>query len=138
MEKLNIAIIGQGRSGRNIHGAFYRGKENDFINVKLVVELDKDRRERALKEYPGCEVMSDWKELIGRDDIQLVVNASFSNMHYDITKELLLAGFNVLVEKPFARTYKFAPTSEISVTGLWSLSTSITVFLPAAVGFSNL
>lgn len=105
MEKLNIAIIGQGRSGRNIHGAFYRGKDNDFINVKLVVELDKDRRERALKEYPGCEVMSDWKELIGRDDIQLVVNASYSNMHYDITKELLLAGFNVLVEKPFARTY---------------------------------
>lgn len=105
MEKLNIAIIGQGRSGRNIHGFFYKSEKNTFVNVKIVVELDPERRERALKEYPGCEVLENWKDLIGRDDIQLVVNASFSNMHYDITRELLLAGFNVLVEKPFARTY---------------------------------
>ncbi len=105
MEKLNIAIIGQGRSGRNIHGAFYRGKENDFVNVKLVVELDKDRCDIALKDFPGCDVTEDWRDILKRDDIQLVVNASFSNMHYDITKELLLTGFNVLVEKPFARTY---------------------------------
>ena len=105
MEKLNIAVIGQGRSGRNIHGFFYKSEKNTFVNVKIVVELDPERRERALKEYPGCEVLENWKDLIGRDDIQLVVNASYSDMHYEITKGLLNAGFNVLVEKPFARTY---------------------------------
>ena len=30
MKKLNLAIIGQGRSGRNIHGAFLK-KEEDML-----------------------------------------------------------------------------------------------------------
>ena len=38
-------------------------------------------------------------------DIDVVVNASYSEMHYPITKDLLLHGFNVLVEKPFAANY---------------------------------
>lgn len=104
MKKLRLAIIGQGRSGRNIHGAFYKSENNDIFDVAVVVEADARRRERALQEYPGCEVMESYQELLGRDDIDLVVNASFSKMHYSITKDLLMHKFNVLVEKPFART----------------------------------
>ena len=46
----------------------------------------------------------DYKELFGKTDIDLVVNASYSQQHYEITKDLLSNGFNVLVEKPFGRT----------------------------------
>ena len=28
MKKLNVAIIGQGRSGRDIHGAFFKSEYN--------------------------------------------------------------------------------------------------------------
>lgn len=105
MKKLNVAVIGQGRSGRDIHGAFFKSEKNAVVNVKVVVEMDPARRELALTEYPGCEVVSQWQELVGRKDIDLVVNASYSQMHYDVTKGLLESGFNVLVEKPFARTY---------------------------------
>lgn len=104
MKKLRLAIIGQGRSGRDIHGAFYRSEANDIVDVVAVVELDPERRERALAEYPGCTVYADYRELLGRTDVDLVVNDTFSEMHYPITRELLLGGFNVLVEKPFART----------------------------------
>ncbi len=103
MKDTRIAIIGQGRSGRDIHGAFLKSEANKFYNVVCVVEKDPARRELALKEYPGCEVFEDYTELFGRDDIDLVVNASYSEMHYPITKDLLIHGFNVLVEKPFAR-----------------------------------
>lgn len=105
MKKLRLAIIGQGRSGRNIHGEFYKSDVNDIFEVAVVVEADSLRRERALEEYPGCEVFEDYRELFGRTDLDLVVNATYSQMHYGITKDLLSHGFNVLVEKPFARNY---------------------------------
>lgn len=104
MKKLNLAVIGQGKSGKNIHGTYYRSEENDLYCVKYVVENDAMRREVAKAQYPDCTVLSHYEELFALTDIDLVVNASYSDMHYPITKDLLLHGKNVLVEKPFART----------------------------------
>ena len=103
MKKLNVAVIGQGRSGRDIHGAFFRSESNEIVNVVAVVELDPERRERALVEYPGCTTYSDYRELFGRTDIDVVVNASFSEMHYEIGLDLIKHGFNVVQEKPMGR-----------------------------------
>lgn len=105
MRKLKIAVIGQGRSGRNIHGTFFKSEANDVVEVVAVVEWDAERRARAKLEYPGCEVYEDYTGLFARKDLDLVVNASYSRFHYSITKDLLQHGFNVLVEKPFARNY---------------------------------
>ena len=105
MKKLKLAIIGQGRSGRDIHGAFFKSKENIYFDVAAVVEEDEFRRNNAKQEYPGCKVFADYRELLELKDIDLVVNASYSDMHYEITKDLLKHHFNVLVEMPFARNY---------------------------------
>ncbi len=105
MKKLNVAIIGQGRSGRDIHGAFFRSDANTLYNVAAVVDADEKRRALALEEYPGCKVYADYRELFGVEGIDLVVNSTYSNTHYSISKDLLEHGFNVLVEKPFARNY---------------------------------
>ena len=104
MEKLNIAIIGQGRSGKDIHGKYYLSEDNKYYNVTYVVEADEFRRGVAEKMYPGCRTFASYEELFALDDIDLAVNASYSEMHYPITKELLLHGKNVLVEKPFGRS----------------------------------
>lgn len=103
MKKLNLAIIGQGRSGKNIHGAYYLSEHNEFYNVKYVVDADEYRRQVSLERYPGCEVFASYTDILDKKDIDLVVNATYSEMHYAVTKDLLLHGFNVLVEKPFAR-----------------------------------
>ena len=104
MKKLNIAIIGQGRSGKNIHGRYYRCEDNLYYNVKYVVDTDEFRRNVAEEIYPGCKTFEKYEELFELDDIDLVVNATYSEFHYPITKELLLHGKNVLVEKPFGRS----------------------------------
>ena len=104
MKKLNLAIIGQGRSGKKIHGKYYISADNEFYNVKYVVDADELRRKVSEERYEGCKTFADYRELYALDDIDLVVNASYSEMHYSITKDLLLHGFNVLVEKPFGRT----------------------------------
>lgn len=103
MKKLNLAIIGQGRSGKNIHGLHYNSEANIYWNVKYVVDADAHRRDVAKNLYPGCQTLESYQELFGLKDIDLVVNASYSEMHYQITKDLLMHKFNVLVEKPFGR-----------------------------------
>ena len=104
MKKLNLAVIGQGRSGKDIHGKYYRSENNEYYNVKYVVDADEYRRGVAEEIYPGCKTFADYKELLELDDIDIVVNASYSECHYAITEDLLLHGFNVLVEKPFSKT----------------------------------
>lgn len=104
MKKLNLAIIGQGRSGKDIHGRYYRSADNQYYRVKYVVDADEFRRKVAEQIYPGCKTFGNYHDLYAFDDIDLVVNATYSEQHYPITKDLLLHGKNVLVEKPFARS----------------------------------
>ena len=101
MEKKTLALIGQGRSGKNIHGAFLRTEENRYFTVKYVVDRDETARARAKDLYPGCETFADYTALYDRD-VDLVVNASYSYQHEPITRDLILHGKNVLCEKPFA------------------------------------
>ena len=103
MKKLRVAIIGQGRSGRNIHGAFYLSDANTLFEVAYVVDADEHRRALARADFPQATVLSDYRELFGCKDVDLVVNASYSEMHYPISRDLLEHGFNVLCEKPFGR-----------------------------------
>ncbi|MBR1975143.1 MAG: Gfo/Idh/MocA family oxidoreductase [Clostridia bacterium] len=104
MKKLNVAIIGQGRSGKAIHGVYFKSDKNVYFNVKYVIEADESRRKLAEQEYPGCIALATYQELFDKKDVDLVVNASYSDMHYSIAKDLLEHKFNVLNEKPFART----------------------------------
>lgn len=104
MKKLNLAIIGQGRSGKGIHGAYYLSERNTYYTVRYVVDADERSRQIAAKRYPGCETLADYTELLGKKDVDVVVNASYSYCHYAITKDLLAHKYNVLVEKPFARS----------------------------------
>ena len=105
MKKLNVAIIGQGRSGRDIHGLYFKSEQNTQYNVVAVVDAIAERRERAAQEY-GCDVYADYRELFDRNDIDLVVNSTFSHMHAPVSIDLLEHGFNVVCEKPFAKNYE--------------------------------
>ncbi|MBE6929709.1 MAG: Gfo/Idh/MocA family oxidoreductase [Ruminococcaceae bacterium] len=100
MKVLNVAILGQGRSGRNIHGSHILKDER--FKVVAVVDPLEERRERALKEYPGCQVYEKYEDLFGRTDIDFVVNSTPSHMHQPIAIDLMRHGFNVLQEKPIA------------------------------------
>lgn len=106
MKKLNVAIIGQGRSGRQIHGAFFLSENNTKFNVRYVVDKDDNRRQKALEAFKGCEVLKNYTELFDKKDVDLVVNASYSKDHYPISKDLLAHGYNVLCEKPFCANEK--------------------------------
>src|ERR1044071_7570764 len=100
MQVLRAAIIGQGRSGRDIHGA-HLSKDTERYRIVAVVDALSERRERAKAEY-GCDVYPDYTALLGRDDLDFIVNAAPSKHHVPYTLHLLESGFNVLCEKPLA------------------------------------
>lgn len=99
MQIVRAAILGQGRSGRDIHGAHL--SKDERYRIMAVVDPLEERRERAKAEY-GCEAYPDHTALRKRDDIDLIVNAAPSKFHVPLTHEFLEAGFHVLCEKPLA------------------------------------
>ncbi|MCK5803103.1 MAG: Gfo/Idh/MocA family oxidoreductase [Lentisphaeria bacterium] len=99
MKQIRVAIIGQGRSGRGIHGD-YLPTDDRFQVVAVVDEIAK-RREYARGEH-GCDTYADHQRLFDRDDIDLIVNATYSHLHAPISLEILEAGYNLLSEKPLA------------------------------------
>lgn len=101
MKVLNVAILGQGRSGLDIHGAWLPNDQR--FKITAVVDALPERREKAQRLF-GCDVYADYRELFGREDIDLVVNALPSHFHPPVTIDLLQHGFNVMTEKPMAKT----------------------------------
>lgn len=99
---LKAGIIGQGRSGRDIHGHLLR-QIPEWYTIAAIADPLPERQERAEQEY-GCSVYSNWEEMIESEELDLVVNASPSHQHFPLSLELLNRGFNVLCEKPLARS----------------------------------
>ncbi|PYI55108.1 Gfo/Idh/MocA family protein [Paenibacillus flagellatus] len=102
MSVLKVGIIGQGRSGRNIHGHLLV-RLPDMYKITAVADGLEDRRIRAEQEY-GCKAYATYEEMVANEDLDLVVNASPSDLHFPISLDLLQKGFNVLCEKPLAKS----------------------------------
>ena len=69
MKVLRVGIIGQGRSGRDIHAEFLKNWPEQF-KIVAVCDLLKDRCERAEKEY-GCKSFQDYREMINDKRLEL-------------------------------------------------------------------
>lgn len=103
-KRLKVGVIGQGRSGRNIHVAHLIRDTERFQIIAIADEIE-DRRRRAAEELK-CEAYSDYHDLFKLRDLDLIVNATYSCSHPAISIEALESGFNVLCEKPMASTVK--------------------------------
>jgi predicted dehydrogenase len=101
MKKLKLAIIGYGRSGRNIHTKILKHLP-DLYEIAYYVDEDPQRRE-MIKQEMNVPALADYTELSGIKDIDIVINASYSQDHVRISKDLMKRGFNVVSEKPVAK-----------------------------------
>lgn len=101
---IRVGILGQGRSGRDIHGNHLIKALGQYKIVAVADPLP-ERCDRATKEY-GCAACTDYRDVLKRGDLDLVVNALPSHLHVPVSLEALKAGHRVLCEKPLARTVK--------------------------------
>ena len=70
-----------------------------------VASRSRGRAEKFAVEH-GCAVLSDWRELIRRDDIRAVCICTPSGLHAEQSIAAACAGKHVLVEKPMATTLR--------------------------------
>lgn len=99
---INVGLIGYGLSGRAFHAPIVTSVEG-FNLVKI--RETKEENIRIIKEiHPTTEIVNDSIEIINDKNIDLVIVTSPNVTHYSLTREVLMAGKHVVVEKPFTVT----------------------------------
>lgn len=101
--EIKIGVIGCGHWGPNHTRVF---SSMPGVAVTTVADLDLDRLNNVGKLYPNLKLVKDYKEILNDNSITAVVIATPTNTHYQVTKDALLAGKQVLVEKPLCQDAK--------------------------------
>lgn len=119
-ERINLGFIGMGTMNRGHLGNFLGQKD---VQVVAVCDVDTTRREAAKKtvedrygeatksgQYKGCAAYVDFRELLGRKDIDAVVIATPDHWHAIPVIEACQAGKDIYCEKPMSLTIHEAKT----------------------------
>lgn len=104
MKIIRVGILGQGRSGYGIHATWLRNEQNRF-KVVAVADLVPERTQECVEAF-GAKAYSDYETLLADKtlNLDLIVNALPSLLHPEGTLKALKAGYDVICEKPVART----------------------------------
>ena len=97
MTQKYIAVIGAGYWGKNLVRNF-----SELGVLHSICDRNKVLLKQCQAEYAGVEACEDYRELLVSDDIRAVAIAAPALFHYEIVKAALMAGKDVLVEKPLA------------------------------------
>ncbi len=98
---IGIGLIGYGHWGPN-HARTFNGQADS--HVVAIADASEKRLEAAQKQVPYVTVSVDHRIVIDHPEVDAVVIATPLTTHYGLVKEALLAGKDVLVEKPLCYT----------------------------------
>ncbi|MFY0253502.1 Gfo/Idh/MocA family oxidoreductase [Chitinophaga sp. 30R24] len=93
---IKTGVCSYGMSGQIFHAPFLH--VNPGFEFTAVVERSKHL---AQERYPNVKVYTSAEDMLADKDLELVVINTPNYTHYDYAKAALLAGKNVIVEKPF-------------------------------------
>jgi UDP-N-acetyl-2-amino-2-deoxyglucuronate dehydrogenase len=100
---IGVAIIGAGDIADFHIEAYLRFPER--CAIRAVVDLEQPKaRQKADKFGLRCDALADYRELIARDDIDMVSICLPPALHAPVSVAFLAAGTHVLCEKPMAPT----------------------------------
>jgi len=104
MRKLRVGIIGVGGIANGKHmPALAKIPEVEMV---AFCDLIRERAEKGAKQYgtPDAKVYTDYRDLIARDDIDVVHVCTTNDAHSYITIAALESGKHVMCEKPMAKS----------------------------------
>ncbi|MGO3033055.1 MAG: Gfo/Idh/MocA family protein, partial [Microbacterium gubbeenense] len=107
-DTLRVAMIGYGFMGA-AHSQAWRTAPRVFdlpkkIEMSVIVGRSADAVAEAADKWGWREAATDWREVIARDDIDVVDIVTPGHSHDEIAIAALAAGKHVLCEKPLANS----------------------------------
>lgn len=112
MKNLNIGLIGYGFMGRTHSNAFLQAPRFFDLPMRPVLKAVSARNADRVKKFAenwGYESFdTDWRNLVARNDIDVIDIASPNDTHQEIAVAAAKAGKMVMCEKPLGRTAKEA------------------------------
>jgi predicted dehydrogenase len=96
---MNVAVVGAGAWGKNHIRVF---SEMQNVRLKYICDSDPSKLAFIRQAYPQSMVVEDLRPILLDPEVSGVVVASSATSHYSLSKEILLANKDVLVEKPMA------------------------------------
>jgi len=96
--RIPVAVVGVGYAGKRHAEKYALSPKAKLIGV---ADVDADRA-REIGGQHGVASMTDYRELFGR--VRGVSIAVPTRLHYEVAREFLYAGIDVLVEKPMTAT----------------------------------
>jgi predicted dehydrogenase len=114
--QLRVAMIGHGFMGA-AHSVGWRQAPTAFDlplvpQMAVLVGRDADKTASAARQWGWAETSTDWREVIERDDIDLIDIVTPGDSHAEIAIAALAAGKHVLCEKPLANSVEEAEAME--------------------------
>jgi len=99
-DKFNVAAIGVGGRGSGIsHDAARHG------NMVACADVDKAAAEKFAGKYEGkCEIYTDYRKVLDRPDIDVIICGTPDHWHTKIALETMQAGKHIYCEKPLTLT----------------------------------
>jgi len=99
-ERITLGGIGVGGRGSGVLGELMRDKRTQLV---AACDVKKDAREHWAKRN-GVDGYVDYRELIARDDVDLVMCGTPDHWHAQITIDAMKAGKDIFCEKPLSLT----------------------------------
>jgi predicted dehydrogenase len=100
---INVGLIGFGVAGRVFHAPMISA----VPGLRLAAILQRSPRDAATL-YPDARIVSSLEELLAIDEIRLIVIATSNTSHFDLARQCLRAGRDVVVDKPFTTSVREA------------------------------
>ena len=97
---IRVGLVGLGRAGNGMHRGELRSRQDKF-RFAAVCDLIEERTVPFVEEF-GAKPYTRYEDLLADPDVELVTIATRSCDHFAHAKAALLAGKDVLVEKPFS------------------------------------
>lgn len=96
-QKVGMALIGYGAWGACHAGAIVNAANAEL--VAIAANSDESCR-RAAEAHPGVTVVSDYRELLGREDVEVCDVVLPSHLHHEVASAVLDSKKHLLLEKP--------------------------------------
>jgi scyllo-inositol 2-dehydrogenase (NADP+) len=101
-QTINVGLVGFGFAGQVFHAPVIHATEGVRLAAIVSSKVERDPR------YPEVVFVRNVEQMLAIERIRLVVVATPNSSHFEIARQCILAGRDVVVDKPFATTLKEA------------------------------